>query len=521
MNKSWLDSLRHSLEGNFSGDSLYQIISQSIRDAVSCGELAAGQKVPTNRELSAFLQVDRSTVARAYLELGKEGILKSQVGRGSFISGSGFSGSGDARDAAGEAALFRFSRFIQGLGNSQLNLPVLASGEYISFAGGIPAADSYPAQEFEHILLDLIKAGHGASMFDHAPSNGEPALRKAIGEHLRKRGVVFEDDELLILSGSQQGIDLVASVFVDPGDYVVLEEPSYFWAISNFKARQAKLLPCPLDEDGLDLQVLENHLKARRPKFIYSMPTNHNPTGISLSVARRKAFLELAAKYQCPIFEDDFSGDLVYQAEPLPPLKSFPLAKELVIHQGTFSKALCPGIRLGWLIAPPAVLSKLTFAKQARDLFTSSMAQVVLTEYLNKGLYHEHLAHINREYAAKRDAMLDALALYFKDMPQVRWTRPRGGLFLWLSMTGSPGASSRDLLDFAKREGVVFNPGDLCSVDGKQLESLRLCFIQNDRQKIQEGIRRLARAVELYFAHLQDLQGKKCLSSDTKNHVVI
>ncbi|MFA6212240.1 MAG: PLP-dependent aminotransferase family protein [Candidatus Obscuribacterales bacterium] len=509
---NWPDVFSEMLEQkapvNGSGSMyVYARIVELLKSAIEDGRLKAGDRLPTNRELAAHLKVDRSTVARAYLELAQLGFIASQVGRGTFVSGVSGVSSASSTLPTGELNWpERFSRYADGLNSSIKKLPQLASGDdFISFAGGIPSQDSYPSDDFQKIVLDLLGGGRGAAMFDYSPFAGEPDLRLAVTSHLALRGISLHDHELLILSGSQQGIDLVANLLINPGDYVLVEEPTYFWAISNFKARQAQLVGCPLDSEGIDLATVEAHLIRYQPKFIYVMPNSQNPTGITMSLARRKGLLALALKYQTPILEDDFSGDLVYGADPLPSLRT--LAAELsggeniVIYQGTFSKALCPGIRLGWLVGPQEVIDRLSFAKRTSDLATNSMVQVILTEFLQKGLYQEHLSKVNRIYGQRRDAILAALAEEFKSYPEVSWTSPTGGLFIWLTLP--KGTSNRDLLEFAVAEKVVFSPGDICFVDaGESLNHIRLCFIQNSEVKIADGIKRLAQALRKYLAHL-------------------
>ncbi|MBP9091595.1 PLP-dependent aminotransferase family protein [bacterium] len=513
---------------------VYARIVETLKTAIEDGRMKVGDRLPTNRELAAFLKVDRSTVARAYLELAQLGFIASQVGRGTFVSSSSVASSNSSIASSlapqlpsGELNwLSRFSRYADGLSSSIEKLPQLASGDdFISFAGGIPSQDSYPSDDFQKIVLDLLGGGRGASMFDYSPFAGEPDLRQAVTAHLALRGIAVRDQELLILSGSQQGIDLVANLLINPGDHVLVEEPTYFWAISNFKARQAQLIGCPLDDEGIDLAAVEAHLIRYQPKFIYVMPNSQNPTGITMSLARRRGLLALARKYQTPILEDDFSGDLVYGGEPLPSLRTLAAEIEggenIVIYQGTFSKALCPGIRLGWLVGPQEVIDRLSFAKRTSDLATNSMVQVILTEFLQKGLYHEHLTRVNCIYGQRRDAILAALDQEFKSLPEVSWTSPTGGLFIWLTLP--KGTSNRDLLEFAVAEKVVFSPGDICFLDADDdsLNYLRLCFIQNSEPKIAEGIKRLAQALSKYLAHLAKERLAHSVRQRRNEHVLI
>lgn len=502
----------------YNGTPLYKRIFEILERAIHTGALPAGQRLPTYRELATFLGVDRSTVLRAYDELSASGLIYSHVGRGTFVGTGLLSGTGNLRETglastngsssgvlnqqrAGDIFDSRYSGYgkeltsLHELIEKQPNLFV--GKDIISFAAGIPSRDSYPEGEFISILKDLVAVENGGALFDYSPSSGEPALRKLVIEHLGRRDMFVDDAELMILSGSQQGIDLMSSLFINPGDRVITEDPTYFWAISNFKARQAKIVGCPLDEEGINLVSLEKALRAGPVKFIYLMPANQNPTGITMSARRRLDVIELARRFRTPIFEDDFSGDLVYDGQPVETLRA--LNQELVIYQGTFSKALAPGVRLGWLVAPRAVIEKLNFAKRGSDLSTNSMAQGLLTEFLKRGLYEKHLAGINSLYGDRLKTMITSLEKAFDK--EVSFTRPKGGLFLWLTLPEP--LTSRAFLEYAMREGVTFSPGDICYVDKGGIQkdrTLRLSFIQNDKAKIMEGIERLERAYRLYLS---------------------
>lgn len=514
---NWLDLLNES----DLGAPLYQRIVDGVIKAIEEGRIGRGERLPTNRELSLWLKVDRSTVSRAYNELSQKGLIDSQVGRGTFVRALDVEIEHERErvgrgDKVGWNSLF--SRYAVGLGESMAGAGVVPElsladdDDVISFAGGIPSHDSYPEEEFKRILKELIDSGE-ANLFDYSPFTGEPALRQAVINHLC---MPVADQELLILSGSQQGIDLVANLLIDPGDAVIVEEPTYFWAITNFRARQAEVIGCPMDDEGISLSAVERNILRHRPKFIYVMPNNQNPTGITMSLARREGLLALSRKYQIPILEDDFCGDLTYLGSPLPSLRSLP-GGELVIYQGTFSKALCPGVRLGWLVANPEVISRLSFAKRTSDLASNSMAQLMLTEFLLRGLYQEHLARVKKLYGERLDTIIGALQKYFAGRP-VSWTMPRGGLFIWLTMP--EGTVSRDLLKAAYECGVVFSPGDLGytgNVPSPSRSNLRLSFIQNDSKRIEEGIRRLASAFDIYFKNYQTERPK----TGRSQHVLI
>ncbi len=506
---NWLD-LFSDFDGSAGGRPLYRRIVDHLAALIQGGTLPAGTRLPTNRELAALLQLDRSTIARAYEELISMGLIYSHVGRGSFVCDAPQPGRSDAWTDRYSSYGGELKQLMEGLPD-----PSVSSypGGVISFAAGIPSADSYPEEEFADIIKTLAD-GNAGSLFKFSPAGGEPALRKLVLEHLGGRSLTASDAELMILSGSQQGIDLMSNMFLDAGDLVVTEDPTYFWAISNFRAHRARIVGIPLDEEGIRLDLLQSVLQKGRVKFIYLMPSGQNPTGLTMSMERRRAVLELARRYNTPIFEDDFSGDLDYEGGPLPPLRALPGGQSLVVYQGTFSKALAPGIRLGWLVAPPQVVERLNFAKRGSDLSTSSLTQTLLSEFLKRGSYGRHLERINALYAARRDTMLAALERCFADSG-VTYLRPRGGLFIW--MTLPEGMDARTFLSFSEQEGVSFSPGDICYVGKADPRTSRLSFIQNDTTAIEEGVERLFAAFRKY----RRAMGLQTIDRTEPEHVLI
>ena len=510
---NWLGLLAGMSDGQ---EPLYAQITRSISNAIKSGELKDNSRLPTNRELASLLQVDRSTVSRAYAELAEAGLIESHVGRGTFVrSGNGRRLSSQSESTAANTNVdwsFKFSEASKILSDLIGRQPAAPTQEdIISFGGGIPIDEFYPHEKFKEIVSELTQSSQSNDMFGYSAAEGHPALRQQVRKHLRGHGIECGEDELLVVSGSQQGIDLVTNVLVSPGDQVLLEDPSYFWAICNFRAKQAKCLPVPLDAEGLRIDVLENLLTRSQPKLLYVMPSYQNPTGNAMTMNRRLQLLEVAKRFKLPILEDNFVGDLSYDRDLLPPLKSLPGGAELVIHQGTFSKALCPGLRLGWLVAPPEVTFRLFLAKRSSDLSTNSIAQIILAKYLEEGLYSQHLEHVREQYRQRRDAMAQSLSKHTRaitfDGEQLTWTIPQGGLFMWAKLPD--GLSARDLLRFAENEGVSFSPGDTFFLNADHSEYLRLCFIQTDEIVINKGIERLAQAMRKYFESIHRVQSSK------------
>jgi len=490
---------------------IYVRLINRFKESIQSGALPVSTKLPTNRELAVLLKVDRSTVSRAYAELAQEGLIESHVGRGTFVKDLPTSASKKATEIGQKidwsAKFSRGSSLTAELFGS-LPQPAADEEDHISFAGGSPSSDSIPHEDLKEVLGDLLNKPGANEMFDYSPAEGDALLRSQIKAHLAGLGISVLDEELLILSGSQQGIELVASALVDPGDRVVIEEPTYFWAICNFRARQAKFLPVGLDDEGMIVDLVEPLCARYSPKLIYTIPDFQNPTGLSLSQSRRTRLIEIANHYGVPIFEDRSAGELCYESKSLPPIRSLPRAQNIVIHQGTLSKALCPGLRIGWLVAPPEVIARLRMAKRASDLSTNSIAQVVLANYLAQGRYEVHLTRIKKLYKQRRDAMLKSLDKHFaktsvndgevtKDSRRITWRHPSGGLFVWAKLPD--GLSARELLAYSERRGVSFSPGNLYFSDREHVEYFRLCFIQNDEATIELGIKRLAEAAAQLF----------------------
>lgn len=364
----------------------------------------------------------------------------------------------------------------------------------ISFAPGQPSPDTFPVEAFGKILEEIL-AREGAASFQYILTRGLGPLLAAIREYASAKGIAAAASEVLVTEGSQQGLDLVARVLIDPGDVVLVERPSYIGATSAFRAAQARMVGVNLGPDGLDLDHLRARYRAetaagRRVKFLYVIPSFQNPSGISHSLASRRALLDVARELDLLIVEDDPYGDLYFEAEPLPTLKSMAGEAE-VVYLSSFSKILAPGLRTAFVIGPEELLAKIEIAKQSANLCGSSLDQRIILAALKAGLIEEQKARIRPYYRAKRDVMLDALRT---EMPSgVTWTHPLGGLFVWLSLP--EGLDAESLLEAAVAEGVAYVAGAPFYVDGGGENTMRLTFAKEGAAKITEGVQRLARVV--------------------------
>ncbi|WP_020387557.1 PLP-dependent aminotransferase family protein [Kribbella catacumbae] len=362
--------------------------------------------------------------------------------------------------------------------------------DIVRFAMGSPAAEAVPAA----ILAGIAAVELGRpDAYDYAATEGDPPLHAALLEMLRGTSDETTADRLTITAGGMQGLDLFCKIFVDPGDLVVVESPTYTNGSATALSYGAQLLEVPVDADGLDTDALEELVAAtgRTPKAIYTIPTFQNPSGATLSLARRHRLLELARSWGSMVIDDDPYGLLRFAGDPLPTLRELGAGDPLVFAVRTFSKIVAPGLRVGWVDTAPELQPLLINAKQAMDTCTNLPAQRLLTGFLTGGHLEDHLVVQRAEYRRRKEAMHAALAEHFGDI--ARWTDPEGGFFLWMTLEN--GVNTADLFEVALAEGVAFIPGSAFSPSGRFTDALRLCFASTAPDRIHEGIARLRLAV--------------------------
>lgn len=368
--------------------------------------------------------------------------------------------------------------------------------EIISFAGGLPAAEVFPAREIAAASQRLLEE-KGSLALQYGASEGYLPLRELIVERMRRYGIEVSPANVLITCGSQQALDLIARLLVNPGDRVLVEKPTYMGAIQAFNAYQPEWISVPIDDDGVSIEEFEAALRSG-PKFLYLLPNFQNPGGVTMSGERRRRIVDLANHYGVPILEDDPYGQLRYRGEHLPPLVK--LDAEMhdcdhgqhaftgnVIYLSTLSKILAPGLRIGWIVAPEDVVGKLVQIKQGADLHTGTFAQMVAHETAKDGFLDRHVRRIREVYGERLIAMLAAMERHFPS--EVRWTRPDGGLFLWVTLP--PGTNTNDLLEEALACNVAFVPGSPFHADGGGENTMRLNFSYCSPERAEEGIARL------------------------------
>jgi 2-aminoadipate transaminase len=362
-------------------------------------------------------------------------------------------------------------------------LKLTDKNEIISFGGGLPADETFPVEEMREIC-DEILSGNGPKGMQYAVSEGHSGLREIIVNLMKQKGITSCVDDILITTGSQQGLDLSAKVFLDEGDIVMCESPTYLSAINAFKPFYPGFVEIEMDEDGLIPQDLEKKLKENtKIKFLYTIPDYQNPTGRQMSLERRKTIIELANRYNLIIIEDNPYSELCYNGKKLPPLKSFD-TEGRVIYLSTFSKIVCPGYRVGWVCASKDIINKYVLFKQGTDLHTNFFAQIQIAHFFEK---YDTKKHIDRNisiYKNRRDAMLDTMKRTFPE--EVKYTHPEGGLFLWVTLPGY--INSRDLLVKSMKKGVAFVNGSAFFPNGGHHNTLRLNFSGLEEEKIIRGI---------------------------------
>jgi 2-aminoadipate transaminase len=365
----------------------------------------------------------------------------------------------------------------------------------ISFAGGLPGPETFPVKDLEEIARQTLRE-KGAVALQYGPTEGEVTLRIEVAKWLSREKPAINPENILITAGSQQGLDIVSKVFLDPKDIVIVELPSYIGALQAFSAYRAKLIGVPQDDQGMEMDLLEKTLsklasKTKKPKFIYVVPDFQNPSGVTMSLERRKRLLELAYRYEIPIVEDSPYRDLRYTGEPAPAIYDMD-TEDHVIVLGTFSKLLCPGLRLAWIMAPVEWMDRMVVAKQAMDLCSPTFTQLMVAEYLRRGLLHKQVENIRQLYGMKLEVMLKALREY---MPKgVRWSKPQGGLFLWVTLPKY--MSANELFKKAIENKVAYVVGSAFHCNGKGQNTMRINFSYSTEEQIEEGIKRLARVIK-------------------------
>ncbi len=469
---------------------LYTQISGHFRDSILTDNLRPGVRLPAVRTLAASLGVNRATVESAYAELVAEGLVTSRQGSGFYVLPHAPGEPARARRSGDWPAWQERLRY-GGYEAMSAYLPeVSRQTDWIALDGGACDPRLFPMDEFRRMLSQVMRRD-GVSAVEYGEIAGYRPLRATLAQVLATQGIQTGADNILITAGSQQALSLITGLILSPGDAVVVEGPTYAGALDVFRARGLRILTVGVDEDGMDMAELEAVLSSHRPGLIYTIPNFHNPTGACLDGQRRRQLISLAGRFDVPILEDDYVGDIRYEGKAQPTLKSLD-PDGRVIYMSTFSKMLIPGLRVGFVVADGPVYDHLLRSKRCHDLATCNLIQRALRDYVSVGRYHAHLQRSCTLYRRRRDAMLAALERHMPD--GATWTRPKGGLFVWARLPH--GTKASELLPRACGEGMVFAPGGNFYIDpAKGDDSMRLNFASNTEDVIIEGIKRLGRAM--------------------------
>lgn len=468
---------------------VYLQIADQVRQAVACGRLGAGDRLPAIRELAAALGVNRDTVSLAYERLVRDGLLEATVGRGTFVRDRG-----EVRGRSRQA--LPFAQSVERLLEFDRARP-----SYTAVDGAVPLhaltpdPSLYPLEAFRRSLDHVLENG-GSELLVYGEHRGSLELRQAIAQRLSAHQLAVDPENIVLCQGASQGIYLAMRLFAEPGDWIAVEEPTYHNVLNALVALGLRAAPIPMTADGPDLDVLSRTLARPEVKLFYTMPSFHNPLGATTSPSHRRALIEIAAHSGKPIVEDAFEMDLRYAGEPVPPLAALDV-HDLVVHLFSFSKSLFPGVRIGAITARGRSVEGLLALKNASDLSGAMILQAAVADFVNAGEYDRHLGGLRETLRRRRDAMVSALAA---EMPETaRWTVPAGGYQLWLELPGE--VDTRSLFSEAKRAGVLFAPGYQFHHDGRPSNAMRLTTALADEDEIRRGVRILGQVVKPHLSH--------------------
>ena len=467
----------------------YVQIRNQLREQILHGDLPADAQLPPERALAQSLGVSRTTVVNAYGELKAEGLVKGHVGRGTVVVGGA---------AWMDVQPIAWSAHFSGLGHriarhaqatELLSHRLSDHPAAVSFALGLPDPALLPPERLRQ-AWDAVVGRLGAAAVGVCPVQGTKAVREVIAARARERGVTVGPEGVVVVNGSQHGLDLLLRLLAEPGDTVLVEIPTYFGALQCFQSWGVRIIGVPVDERGMEVERVELLLARYHPRFIYTVPTYQNPTGATMSLERRERLLALAQRYQVPIVEDDPFSDLYFDEPPPPPIKALD-SHGHVLYLGTFSKNMAPGLRVGWLMAPRPVVERATLLNGIAELHPNTVGQHMVVEFARRGWLEEQIAQARTIYRTRCQAMDAALRRH--RIPGLRWTVPGGGLFLWLQLPDQ--VNARDLLAETAQRGVVFLPGSLMYPAAGPRNVCRLNFSMPDQEAIERGVATIAAAL--------------------------
>ena len=449
---------------------LYIQLYLKLRHMILEGQLYKNYKLPSIRHMANWLKVNTVTVVNAYKLLEEENLVYSKRGSGFYVSLD------SDRSLEQKRSLYQSQSKMKGT-------------EIIDFSTSTPSPELFPVSKFKEILNKVLDRDRGDA-FDYQDIQGYRPLRNSIARYMENFGVTVDESCILVISGAQQGIDVLAKALLDFGDGVVVESPTYLGAIAAFRSRNATLMEVPIEPKGLNMGNLENILKKNKPRLIYTMPNFQNPTGYCYSKKTRHQLLALAEKYNAYIIEDDFLSELCFTGNPVQPLKADDSSNR-VIYIKSFSKIFMPGLRLGFMAVPKEIFHTVINAKHLSDVSTSGLIQRAVDIYLKEEHWVSHFENMHRVYGSRYRTMERPLKKYLP--PQVKYSLPQGGLHLWLTLPY--GIPSTILYDTALKNNVLIAPGTVFFSDQRISDSFRLSFAVTNEEEIENGIKKLGRII--------------------------
>ncbi|MGA8028658.1 MAG: PLP-dependent aminotransferase family protein [Bryobacteraceae bacterium] len=462
---------------------LYRQLASSIIDLIERSVVKPGERLPATRELAGQLGLNRTTVSAAYAVLEESGLIEGHVGRGSFVVGKEGGMPAPARDWESilpplEAAFSPSTQKIE-----------------ISFANSRPAEEAFPLREFRRLSKDVIDSPDAAEILQLGSPHGYAPLRRYLMEQAAERGIARFSDDLIITNGCQQALDLLARLFASSGESVVVEDPVYHGLLRVFSRAGANMIPVAIDHAGMDVESLEQVVQRERPRLLIVTPSFQNPTGATLPLERRRRIVDLAQRFGVVLVENDIYSELRYQAKPLPTLKELDETGNTILLR-SYSKVAFPGLRVGWVIAPRAVVARLAEAKQTSDLHSDQLSQAVLLRFAESGELAHHLERTRRAGAERLEAVLSACSRYLP--AGAKFTRPEGGMSLWIELPAPLKAET--LLVRVQERGVSFLPGNYFSVKRAHWRGLRISFGGLSPEQITRGIQILGEEAKAELA---------------------
>ncbi len=480
---------------------LYVQLYKSIKEFILEGKLQEGDRLPPVRKMADMMGINNVTVVKAYEILEQEGIVYKRVGSGTYIAPqtSPKINNTDMENIADKEVYKSTSLIEQGQIKIDENM--------INFASATPSAELFPVEDFKKVLNEVLDRDKGYA-FGYQEGQGYYPLRQILSSYIDQYDIIAEAENIQIISGAQQGIDIVAKALLNYGDYVIIESPSYTGAMAAFQSRGARIIDIPLDKDGLNLELLEKKIITHHPKLLYVMPNFQNPTGVTYSKNKKEKLLEICNKYGVFIMEDDYLSELNYYKEDNTTLKCLD-TNEIVIYIKSFSKIFMPGLRLGFLIIPSNLHGKLLRAKHTSDISTSGLLQRALELYLKRGIWQQHLQYMEGKYKERFEKMCRCIEIY---MPtEVEYTLPRGGVNFWFKLPTN--CSSHNLYEMAVKRNIVFAPGNLFYLNNNYNEYFRLSIAAVNPSEIEAGMKELGEIIKNYI----ELQVKPiCRNSSIK-----